>query len=376
MNHTHTLLPSLQGQTGSQRQQHLPECSMHSGTASAAMLSWQREQQTQVLQCRQPLQPRYGAAQPGQELSKFGRCTLSSLLGIPPERQCGVHLAHHFHNEHMCRLQRPKRGAAAATAAASAARPATAGAHHDRHPHAVPPADHHAERRAAEQPATASSPAPAPRPTRSRRTRRNSSSSDSDVSPPRRPAAAAPAASLDPSGGHEGTPPPGVQASIFSPAFSLHGGKSAAELPDGGVREATPSQPAPPAAAATATRQKRATAAAGAAAAAVATVTAGGGRRPPVCSPPRPGARSKLEVAELPASDDENANSEHDTQIRLSSGPGAQADPLVSLLFPLCSTLFYFFTGSNVQVYIIRTEVVPRDISEVVYPQCSPFAAG
>jgi hypothetical protein len=93
VNHISYLSLLLQGQMRNQRQQHLLKCSMHSATATPAVLSWQRDRQKQVVRCRQPLQPRYGAAHPGQPVFRWCPRMLSLLLCIPFECQCGLHSA-------------------------------------------------------------------------------------------------------------------------------------------------------------------------------------------------------------------------------------------------------------------------------------------
>lgn len=195
----------------------------------------------------------------------------------------------------------------------------------------MPPPDHHAERRAASGATVAveALPAPVVRPGRQRRGKRSApNESDSDASPPRRPASAPqPSTPSDADGeatAADAAPPAGAQASMFSPVFSLSGGKSAAELPDGGGgSETAPSGSSTPERSGRQTRSHTAD-------------------RPAVCSPAKAGPRSTLDLPQpqaaapqqqqqpQPVSDDENANSEHDTQIRLSSGPGVHADPLVS----------------------------------------------
>lgn len=227
----------------------------------------------------------------------------------------------------------------------------------------IPPPDHHAERLAAE--AQAASVArhgskDSNLHAGSKRSRRHSeaASSDSDMDPPRRQRrAGAGAAAVDVQA------VPSANTSLFSPAISMSGGKAAAELPGrrrapprttksagagadaagvaNGVspsqREVTP-EPMTGAVSAPATPARKSALPQSAADAV--------GSRPPVCSPAKVGSRrasvgaGTKHAAALPsraaesgggASEDENANSENDTQIRLSSGPTAQLDPLVGI---------------------------------------------
>ena len=223
----------------------------------------------------------------------------------------------------------------------------------------IPPPDHHAEALASHPEAVPSSQRPGRRDQQLlagiKRPRRQTdgASSDSDVEPPRRPRqAASPATEAGPS----------ATTSLFSPAISISGGKAAAELPSrrrapprstalskgaatagGGSGAVLPRETMPPPAPAVvpvlSTPIRSSSAAQPQSAADVAPL------RPPVCSPSKAGGRrtsvlsgGKQAPTTVPAvaadsagaaSDDDNANSENDTQIRLSAGPSAQLDPLV-----------------------------------------------
>lgn len=216
----------------------------------------------------------------------------------------------------------------------------------------IPPADHHAERLASGQQCSSRDRQPH---AGSKRLRRQSdaASSDSDLDPPRRQRRVGPVPAAA-----DAHAVPSAETSLFSPSISMSGGKAAAELParrrtsrnnraaaahaaadDGrgslARRSATP-EPTPAAASAPATPARSS--------ALPQAATDAQGLRPPVCSPAKAGTKRAsancgakrglsaparaVEQAGAP-SDDENANSENDTQIRLSAGPSAQLDPLV-----------------------------------------------